>query len=127
MKTLSGLSITIIILFSCSKKNNGEDSTLNSATSFINETKKAFPGVEKLHPDAFGALVSLVFNRGGSTIGPSRLEMLNIKKAIISDRNDIYNYIAAQIIDMKRLWVNKGLDGLLVRRNEESALVKSCM
>jgi len=28
---------------------------------------------------------------------------------------------------MKRLWVNKGLDGLLVRRNEESALVKSCM
>ncbi len=39
MKTLSALSITIIILFSCSKKNNGEDSTLNSATSFINETK----------------------------------------------------------------------------------------
>ena len=99
----------------------------NTLPRFINETKKAFPGVEKLHPDAFGALVSLVFNRGGSTTGSSRLEMLNIKKAIISDRNDIYNYIAAQIIDMKRLWVNKGLDGLLVRRNEESALVKSCM
>ena len=39
MKTLSTLSITIILLFSCNKKNNGEDSTLNSATSFINETK----------------------------------------------------------------------------------------
>jgi len=94
---------------------------------FIRETKSAFPGSDKLHPDAFGALVSLVFNRGGSTVGSSRVEMLNIKNAIISNRSDIYNYIAQQIIDMKRLWVGKGLDGLLVRRNEESSLVKSCV
>lgn len=39
MKTISVLSFIIILLFSCNKKNNGEDSTLISATSFINETK----------------------------------------------------------------------------------------
>lgn len=98
----------------------------NTLPRFIRETKKAFPGSEKLHPDAFGALVSLVFNRGGSTSGSSRSEMLNIKLAIINEDKNIYNYIANQIISMKRLWVGKGLDGLLVRRNEESALVKSC-
>ena len=98
----------------------------NTLPRFINETKKAFPGVERLHPDAFGALVSLVFNRGGSISGSSRVEMLNIKNAIINKRTDIYNYISQQVIDMKRLWVGKGLDGLLTRRNEESKLIKSC-
>ena len=98
----------------------------NTLPRFIRETKKAFPGSEKLHPDAFGALVSLVFNRGGSTSGSSRLEMLNIKLSIMNDNKNIYNYIGDQILSMKRLWVGKGLDGLLVRRNEEAALVKSC-
>jgi hypothetical protein len=98
----------------------------NTLPRFIKETVRAFPGAEKLHEDAFGALVSLVFNRGGSTTGQSRAEMLNIKKAIASNRPDIYNYIAGQIIDMKRLWVGKGLDGLLTRRNDEAKLVKSC-
>jgi GH24 family phage-related lysozyme (muramidase) len=98
----------------------------NTLPRFINETKKAFPGSDKLHPDAFGALVSLVFNRGGSTTGSSRSEMLNIRNAIKDGREDIYEYIANQIISMKRLWVGKGLDGLLTRRNEEAALVKSC-
>lgn len=99
----------------------------NTLPRFINETKKAFPGSEKLHPDAFGALVSLVFNRGGSISGLSRVEMLNIKNAIINKHTDIYNYISQQVIDMKRLWVGKGLDGLLTRRNEESKLIKSCV
>jgi len=98
----------------------------NTLPRFIKETTKAFPGAEKLHEDTFGALVSLVFNRGGSTSGGSRAEMLNIKNAIASNRSDIYNYIAQQIIDMKRLWVGKGLDGLLTRRNDEAKLVKSC-
>jgi len=98
----------------------------NTLPRFINETKKAFPGVERLHTDAFGALVSLVFNRGGSTSGSSRVEMLNIKNAIINKRTDIYNYISQQVIDMKRLWVGKGLDGLLTRRNDEAKLIKAC-
>jgi len=94
---------------------------------FIKETIKTFPGSEKLHPDAFGTLVSLVFNRGGSISGPSRKEMLNIKKAILKEipTSNIYNYIADQIISMKRLWVGKNLPGLLKRRDEEAALIKN--
>ena len=95
---------------------------------FIDETKRAFPGSDALHPDAFGALVSLVFNRGGSVVGASRVEMNNIKKAIGGEIKtlNLYNYIAGQIVAMKRLWVDKGLDGLLTRRDEEARLVKFC-
>lgn len=95
---------------------------------FVNETKKAFPGSEKLKPDAFGALVSLVFNRGGSLSGSRRTEMLNIKNAITGEiqTDNVYTYIAKQIRDMKRLWVGQNLDGLLKRREEEASLVDSC-
>lgn len=95
---------------------------------FIKETKKAFPGSDSLHSDAFGALVSLVFNRGGSVVGASRVEMNNIKKAIGGTIKilNLYNYIAGQITAMKRIWVGKGLDGLLTRRDEEATLVKNC-
>lgn len=95
----------------------------NTLPRFIEETKKAFPNSENLHPDAFGALVSLVFNRGSSVSGPSRVEMLNIRNLI--DSKD-YKAIANQIRQMKRLWINKGLDGLLTRRDEEAALIASC-
>ena len=95
----------------------------NTLPRFIEETKKAFPNSEKLHPDAFGALVSLVFNRGASISGPRRVEMLNIRNLINSQD---YKAIANQIRHMKRLWINKGLDGLLTRRDEEAALVESC-
>jgi len=90
---------------------------------FIKETLRAFPGADKLHPDAFGALVSLVFNRGASVSGSSRVEMLNIRN-LISSKN--YKAIANEIQSMKRLWVGKGLDGLLKRRDEEASLVESC-
>ena len=35
--------------------------------------------------------------------------------------------IADQLRSMKRLWINKGLDGLLRRREEEAKLVESCI
>jgi GH24 family phage-related lysozyme (muramidase) len=91
---------------------------------FINETKKAFPNSDKLHPDAFGALVSLVFNRGASVSGPSRIEMLNIRN-LIDSKN--YEAIANEVRKMKRLWIGKGLDGLLVRRDDEASLIASCV
>lgn len=95
----------------------------NTLPRFIKETLKAFPQADKLHPDAFGALVSLVFNRGGSTVGDSRKEMFNIKALVI--KKD-YKGIAKEIRAMKRLWVGKGLDGLLVRREDEAKLVENC-
>lgn len=95
----------------------------NTVPRFINETIKAFPGVDQLKPDAFGALVSLVFNRGGALTGTNRTEMMNIHNLV--PKKD-YNGIAQQITNMKHIWVGKGLDGLLRRRDAESALVKSC-
>ncbi len=90
---------------------------------FIELTKKAFPESEKLHPDAFGALVSIVFNRGSSMSGPRRDEMRKIR-ALVPKKD--YKGIAEQIRHMKRLWVNKGVDGLLERREAEAKLVESC-
>jgi hypothetical protein len=88
---------------------------------FVNETLKAFPGANELHPDAFGALVSLVFNRGAAVTGKNREEMKNIR-GLIAGKD--YAAIAKEITNMKRIWVGKGLDGLLRRRDEEAALVK---
>lgn len=95
----------------------------NTLPRFIKETIKAFPGADQLHPDAFGALVSLVFNRGGAVSGTNREEMMNIR-ALVAKKD--YNGISNEITNMKRIWKGKGLDGLLKRRDEEAALVKSC-
>jgi GH24 family phage-related lysozyme (muramidase) len=88
------------------------------------KTEMAFPGITELPPDAQGALVSLVFNRGTSMEGDRRSEMRAIRDAVaMGDLQEI----ADQLRSMKRLWVGKGLDGLLVRREEEAKLVESCM
>ncbi|WP_309708222.1 hypothetical protein [Armatimonas sp.] len=41
-------------------------------STFWRKAKLAFPGVEKLHPNARGAMLSLVFNRGTSLVGDRR-------------------------------------------------------
>jgi GH24 family phage-related lysozyme (muramidase) len=83
-------------------------------------TRKAYPGIELLLPDAQSALLSLVYNRGASMSGSRRKEMAAIKPLV--ERQD-YPAIAQQIINMKRLWEGKGLAGLLKRRDEEAELV----
>lgn len=89
--------------------------------SFARRTKKLYPGIEKLPPDAQGALLSLVYNRGESINGPSRAEMKNIIP-LVASQNLVG--IAKQIRNMKRLWENKGLPGLLARRDKEATLVE---
>ena len=91
---------------------------------FIGYTLKAFPQSEELHPDAFGALVSIVFNRGASMRGSTRSEMVNIRD-LVPDKD--YKGIAKEIRSMKRLWANRGLEGLLKRREAEAKLVESCL
>jgi GH24 family phage-related lysozyme (muramidase) len=87
-------------------------------------TEQAFPGVDELPADAQGALFSLVYNRGTSMQGDSRREMRAIRDAVAS--GDLQE-IADQLRAMKRLWVGKGLDGLLKRRDAEADLVESCI
>jgi GH24 family phage-related lysozyme (muramidase) len=90
---------------------------------FSKLAEKAFPGLADLHEDAYGAIVSLVFNRGTSMRGDSRREM-RVIKMLVPDKQ--YSKIAAQLRSMKRIWEGKELDGLLERRDAEASLVASC-
>jgi GH24 family phage-related lysozyme (muramidase) len=92
-------------------------------TKFAKLAEKAFPGLDQLCDDAYGAIVSLVFNRGSSLNGDSRLEMRNIRDLV--PKKD-YKGIANELRKMKRIWKGKGLDGLLARRDAEAKLVESC-
>lgn len=80
-------------------------------------------GLNCLKEPAQIALVSIVFNRGASTKGASRVEMVNIKPYVMCQN---YAAIAKEIRSMKRLWEGKGMDGLLKRREEEAKMVESC-
>jgi GH24 family phage-related lysozyme (muramidase) len=92
-------------------------------TKFAKLAERAFPGLDRLCDDAYGAIVSLVFNRGSSLTGDSRLEMRNIRDLV--PKKD-YKGIAKEFRKMKRIWQGKGLDGLLARRDAEASLVESC-
>lgn len=91
---------------------------------FAKLTESAFPGVDQLCDNAYGALVSLVFNRGSSLTGASRAEMRTIRELV--PKKD-YQGIANELRSMKRIWEGKGLDGLLARREAEAKLVESCI
>ena len=91
-------------------------------------TRLALPHVDELPLDAAGAMVSLIYNRGGrmTDIHPGdRAEMRAIRAALADgvQRGDLTT-IAAQLRAMKRLWVGKGVDGLLTRREAEACLVE---
>lgn len=65
---------------------------------FTKLAEKAFPDLDKLHPDAYGAVVSIVFNRGTSMKGDSRKEMRNIR-ALVPEKQ--YKKIAREVRDRK--------------------------
>jgi GH24 family phage-related lysozyme (muramidase) len=101
-----------------------------SVPRFGKEMVKAFPGAELLPIAAQEALLSLVFNRGASLSGESRREMAEIRKLVgyyrgSSDRPRLLGLIADEVVKMKRLWVGKGLDGLLTRRDQEAARIRN--
>ena len=91
---------------------------------FTKLAEKTFPGLNELHPDAYGAIISLVFNRGTSLKGDSRKEMVNIKNLI--PKKD-YKKIAKEFRSMKRIWIGKGLDGLIERREAEANMIENCV
>lgn len=88
--------------------------------AFAQRTRKLYPGIEKLPPDAQGALLSLIYNRGTSISGDSRREMKNIIHWV-AEKNLVE--IANEIRNMKRIWKNKNLPGLLTRRDKEADMV----
>lgn len=97
------------------------DST--TVVKFHHLAAMVFPGLDNLCPDAAGALVSLVFNRGTSTVGTRRREMRAIQGLTASKD---YAGIAAQLRSMKRIWAGTSVKSLCQRREEEAVLVESC-
>jgi len=105
------------------------DSTL---PKYEEMAKHGFPGLENLPEDAYGAMVSLVYNRGADCSDTDRRkEMRNIRNCIGAydevNKNEILQQIADEIRSMKRLWEGKNLGGLLRRRDAEADLVESCI
>jgi len=100
-----------------------------SMVRFAKMTSMAYKGVEELEPDAQGALLSLVYNRGSSTYyEPSdssdsgrRKEMHNIIPLVAAKD---YTGIAGEIRAMKRLW-GSNMQGLLNRRDDEAGMVEN--
>ena len=92
---------------------------------FIKLARDTYPGFDELNEDTRGAIVSLVFNRGsafgveGQPSWESRREMRELAPLVLAKD---YEGIAATIKAMGRLWVGKGLDGLIARRHNEAAL-----
>ncbi len=81
---------------------------------------QVYPGLDELTPDAAGAIVSLVYNRGTSLQGDRRAEMRAMVPLVV---NKDYAGIAEQLDSMKRLWDN----GLVQRREQEAAMVKNSL
>ncbi|MBZ9603317.1 glycoside hydrolase family protein [Phyllobacterium chamaecytisi] len=91
----------------------------------IAETEDAFPNTDKLTDNSFGALVSLVYNRG-SKVSPGnarRKEMYNIHQLMVAQN---FSAIPGQITAMKRIWEgDPAMKGLLERRDLESFLFEA--
>lgn len=84
------------------------------------DTRKAFPGVQKLPPDAQGALLSLVYNRGPLINDTDKRKEMKAIVPLVA-KGDLAG-IAAQLRSMKRLWTSKGL---ISRREKEAVLTET--
>ncbi len=93
------------------------------------QTMAVFPGSEKLPPDAFGSLVSVVFNRGPLLDqSDRRREMVELHRLFATGAPGL-DAVAKRVESMARLWAdNKSSDGdLHDRRLKEAALIRSCI
>ncbi|HIJ69358.1 MAG TPA: hypothetical protein HPP57_07630 [Deltaproteobacteria bacterium] len=79
----------------------------------------AFPGVEEAPQCVQEALLSVVFNRGSSVYGPSRIEMMNIRKDVAGGK---WAAIPAELRAMKRLWPDT--KSLQERREAEAVYIE---
>jgi hypothetical protein len=88
------------------------------------------PNWDMLSRDSYGALVSLVYNRGASfdhkrdpnDPNDRYREMREIKAHMASLA---FENVPDEFRRMKRLWIGHGLDGLLARRDKEAALFEA--
>lgn len=94
---------------------------------YVSETYSAFPRMVETHPHSQGALVSLVYNRGGGmtdstkedAVEESRREMRGVRDSIAAGR---FAEVPGHIRAMKRVWAGQNLGGLITRREDEALL-----
>ncbi|MBP2082949.1 MULTISPECIES: hypothetical protein [Pseudomonas] len=88
----------------------------------VGQTEDTFKNCSHLHLDSFGALVSLIYNRGASLSRTSdrRREMREIY-ALMRDRD--FGAIPTKFRDMKRLWKDDPQARGLLKRRELEALL----
>lgn len=85
----------------------------------IGRTRAAYPELDTLPPARRTALVSLVFNRGGSLVGDRRREMKRIAELLLADQTDP---VAEQFESMTRIWDPVKERGVIERRRREAIL-----
>jgi GH24 family phage-related lysozyme (muramidase) len=92
---------------------------------FAEATRRAYPGVETLHPSAQGAYLSWVFNRGeGITSSARDLE----KRLIRRDTPSAFPAVPGHFLASQRLWIGTSNGaGLCRRRQAEAALIQSTL
>jgi hypothetical protein len=95
---------------------------LRTLPKFAASTRTAFPGVEKLPPDAQGMMLSLVYNRGTSLKGERRTEMAEIARLLRAQEPELET-IAGRFESMKRLWPQ--MKGLRDRRQREANIIRA--
>ena len=82
---------------------------------YVRMLRLAVPGATDLPPDSFGALLSIVYNRGMSMGGERRAEMRRIRELVA---NKEYERVPEQIRSMKRLYPD--VKALIARREREA-------
>lgn len=76
-------------------------------------------------PRVRGALLSLVFNRGGSMAGEGRREMRHIRDVCLAATRDAGHCVANQLRAMVRIWRGKDIErGMANRRGAEAAMAE---
>lgn len=96
----------------------------NTIPRFAKMTISAYPGTDKLHPHIQSAHLSWVFNRGGGITNSSRdIE----KRAIRADTPSRPDRLPSHYRASKRIWRDKGLDGLIRRREDEARLIEAAL
>jgi hypothetical protein len=91
----------------------------------MGETEKAFPNSNELSDMSFGALVSLVYNRGSAISRQSdrRREMFEIRELMNARK---FGCVPALIRSMKGLWSSTpAAHGLVIRRELEAQLFEA--
>lgn len=90
--------------------------------ALVGQLERALPNLDRLHPHSYGALLSLVFNRGASFRSPSPrfAEMVEIRKLMEEGTPAAFAQIPAQLRAMERIW--GATSSLAKRRHGEAEL-----